>query len=370
MNLCGRRSLFDWHANTFHLENNHESFFWKHVHVSVEHQIVFSFRLICYKRCFFFRVYSLFFCSVGVVVIVFHLFQYTKWKSFNMHLFNYKELNRAHEKTTIFIRRHLKCYAKSSEAARIQQKKKYMYICIVEESHTRVLPGKFNAQLLNTEFTSARTFCCFTIFHLICINLEATMVMHNIYIYIFFTFFWSVRLRFRSITKLLLIKLCSRNKTIFTIRMQHDLGVLFKYRYKYLVKWNSLCCGGSAINCGIYCQNRDNYKMSKIMSLHWKLNRHIFCEFFFFVQVCGVFCTSNKKTIQIIEREPVLKYESRIEYSETPNKIQQIIIKNFVEIPFWNEFFFRSVLNAYRFDQFWIDKQFFWINFSTPHLWT
>lgn len=33
-----RRSLLDWHANTFYLENNHESFFCKRVHVSGEHQ--------------------------------------------------------------------------------------------------------------------------------------------------------------------------------------------------------------------------------------------------------------------------------------------------------------------------------------------
>lgn len=50
--------------------------------------------------------------------------------------------------------------------------------------------------------------------------------------------------------------------------MQHDLGVLFKYRYKYFrikLRITQRARTESAINCGIYCQNRDNYKMDEIM---------------------------------------------------------------------------------------------------------
>lgn len=90
---------------------------------------------------------------------------------FNMHLFNYEELNRAHEKTTIFFsaRRHLKCYAKSSlepfsqpaqacwssEFVSTEEAKKKILV----ESHMR--RTSLPISMLNTEFTSARIFAMF-----------------------------------------------------------------------------------------------------------------------------------------------------------------------------------------------------------------
>lgn len=68
-----------------------------------------------------------------------------------MHLFNYDELSRAHEKTTIFFfftRRHLKCYAKCSVCtATVAQ-------ILAENSYA--LTSSPNS-MLNTGFTSART---------------------------------------------------------------------------------------------------------------------------------------------------------------------------------------------------------------------
>lgn len=107
--------------------------------------------------------------------------------SFNIHLFNYEELNRAHEKTTIrsfllhvvVARRHLKCYAESSLKCRklFRAKQQQLQWKIIGTNRTVIRARTFRANLqysmLNSEFTSARTdFDASTIFHLICINLE------------------------------------------------------------------------------------------------------------------------------------------------------------------------------------------------------
>lgn len=89
-------------------------------------------------------------------------------------------------------------------------------------------------------------------------------------------FFPALCLRFRSTTELFLIKQCFKTKKQefhFHHQNAHDLGVLFKYRCKYLAKKETL--GSVEVRFVVdffffpffFCQNRDNYKMDEVLLL-------------------------------------------------------------------------------------------------------
>lgn len=116
---------------------------------------------------------------------------------------------------------------------------------ILEQSHTRVFPLS-TIQRLNLR-AHVRS-------NVICRNLAAVAGAFS--------------LHHKLIDKSPSLRLAKKTTTIFATIMQHDLGVLFKYRYKYLSKTTKEETKQPSLevqSIGVYCQNRDNYKMAVII---------------------------------------------------------------------------------------------------------